>query len=297
DFVRTYILPAMQAGALHENRYPLAAALGRAVVAKRLVDIARMERASAVACGPRVEASIRAIDPALSVLSLREIAGMSHAQKIEYAFVHAVRIPINADGPCEIRSNLWGRSIECSGTDGLGAEPRADVYTLTRAESDCPDEAAYLEVEFDSGLPVRANGIEMPMLELIESLETIAGAHGVGRIHAAQTHAAADTRLAHEAPAAVLLHSAYRQLEKLVIPGDLARLKRHLARVYANLVYHGGWFSPTREAIDGFVRTIQPRVTGSVRLKLFKAECRVVGRHAPIAAPDCHPAAVVGLVS
>lgn len=237
ELVRDYILPSLQAGAVYEGQYPLAAALGRALIAKRLVDVARMESASRVAYGTGLEAAVRTLNPSLTVIT--PLQGSEHDARTGDA-------------------NLWGRSL---GADGN--------FTLTRAAKDCPDEPAHIEVEFEAGIPVRANGIEMPMLELIESLEIIAGAHGVGR------------REQVEAPAAVLLHAAHHDLETFVMPRDLDRVKQDLARVYADLVHDGRWFSPTREAIDAFVRTIQPRVTGSVRLKLYKGDCRVVGRTSP----------------
>jgi argininosuccinate synthase len=126
--------------------------------------------------------------------------------------------------------------------------------------------------------------VEMPLIELIESVETIAGAHGVGRIDMVENAASgAKSREIYEAPAAVVLHTAHSELETLVIPRELERLAHDLGRAYADLVYNGRWFSPTREAIDAFMSTIQPRVTGAVRLKLFKGDCRVVGRRSPMA--------------
>jgi argininosuccinate synthase len=158
---------------------------------------------------------------------------------------------------------------------------------LTRPAEECPDAPAYIEIGFDAGVPVTANGIEMPLLELIESLDTIAGSHGVGRIDMVENRLVGiKSREVYEAPAAIVLHTAHRELEKFVIARDLERIKHDLARTYADLVYNGLWFSQTREAIDAFVRTIQPRVTGSVRLKLFKGDCHIVGRKSPYALYD-----------
>jgi argininosuccinate synthase len=186
--------------------------------------------------------------------------------------------------------NLWGRSIERGSLDDVWQESPEDIYTLTRSPRDCPDEPAYVEIEFDGGVPVRANGIEMSLIELIESVETIAGAHGVGRIDMVENATSgAKSREIYEAPAAVVLHTAHSELEKLVVPRDLERLGHDLGRAYADLVYNGRWFSPTREAIDAFMRTIQPRVTGAARLKLFKGDCRVVGRRSPLALDPAPP--------
>ena len=176
-------------------------------------------------------------------------------------------------------ANLWGRSVQGGVLEDAWTEAPEEVFTLTRAPQDCPDEPAYVEIAFDAGVPVAANGIDMSILELIESLDTIAGAHGVGRVDMVENRLVGiKSREIYEAPAAVVLHAAHRELESLVIPRELERLTHDVSRAYADLVYNGLWFSPTREAIDALVRTIQPRVTGSVRLKLFKGGFRVVGR-------------------
>jgi argininosuccinate synthase len=293
EFAREYILPSLQAGALYENGYPLATALGRPLIAKRLVEIARMEGATAIAHGcigkindqVRIEVSARGIDPDIRIIAVAREWSMSRAEEIEYARSHSIAIP--PLGPYSTDSNLWGRSIECGVLEDPWAEPPEDIYTLTRAPKQCPDEPAYVDIEFEAGVPVRTNAVEMPILEMIESLEIIAGAHGVGRIDMMENRLVGiKSREIYEAPAAVVLHMAHQELEKLVIPRDLERVKHDLARVYADLVYNGLWFSITRDAIDALVRSIQPRVTGTIRLKLFKGDCRVVGRKSSYALYD-----------
>jgi argininosuccinate synthase len=293
EFARDYVLPSLQAGALYENAYPLATALGRPLIARRLVEIARMEGADAIAHGcigkindqVRIEVSARGIDPDVRIIAVAREWGLSRAAEIEYARRHGIAVPVL--GPYSTDSNLWGRSIECGVLEDPWAEPPEDIFTLTRPATDCPDEPAYLDIEFEAGVPVRTNGVEMSILELIESLETIAGAHGVGRIDMMENRLVGiKSREVYEAPAAVVLHAAHQELEKLVIPRDLERVKHDLARVYADLVYNGLWFSQTREALDALVRAIQPRVTGTVRLKLFKSDCRIVGRRSPFALYD-----------
>jgi argininosuccinate synthase len=290
EFATGYILPALQAGALYEDRYPLATALSRPLIARKLVDVARMEGSTVIAHGCngkandelRLELGVRALDPSISVLAPARIWRMTRDELVAYA--KARRIPIPSDDPYTVDTNLWGRSIERGVLEDAWQESPEEIYTLTRAARDCPDEPAYIEIEFEQGVPLRANGVEMPFVELIESLETIAGAHGVGRIDMVENAAAGGkSREIYEAPAAVLLHTAHSELEKLVVPRDLERLGHELGRAYADLVYNGRWFSPTREAVDAFMRTIQPRVTGAVRLKLFKGDCRVVGRRSPLA--------------
>lgn len=292
EFAGGYILPALQAGALYEDRYPLATALSRPLIARKLVDVARMEGTTIVAHGCngkandelRLELGVRALDPSMTVLAPARMWGMSREELMAYAKARHMSVPSTDESQYTVDTNLWGRSIERGVLEDPWQESPEEIYALTRAPKDCPDEPAYVEIEFEQGVPLRANGVEMPFIELIESLETIAGAHGVGRIDMVENAAAGGkSREIYEAPAAVLLHTAHSELEKLVVPRDLERLGHDLGRVYADLVYNGRWFSPTRDAIDAFMRTIQPWVTGSVRLKLFKGDCRVVGRRSPMA--------------
>jgi argininosuccinate synthase len=292
EFVREYILPALQAGALYEGQYPLATALSGPLVAKRLVEIGRMEGAGTVAHGcagggndqVRLEVSVRALEPSFKLLAPARVWGMSRQEALEYARARSIPVPAAIQTPYATDANLWGRSIASGVLEDPWVEPPEEIYSLTRAAQDCPNEPAYIEIEFDSGLPVRANGIDMSLLEMIESLETIAGAHGVGRIDMVENRlVGTQSREIYEAPAAVVLHAAHRDIEKLVVARELDRLKHNLARTYADLVYNGLWFSQTREAIDAFVSAVQKRVTGSVRLKLFKGHFQVVGRKSQFA--------------
>jgi argininosuccinate synthase len=290
EFAREYILPALKAGAIYENRYPLATALGRPLIAKHLVRIAEMEGATAIAHGctgkgndqVRLDVSARALNPAIRVIAPARNWGMTRPDEIEYARARNIPVPATIESPYSTDANLWGRSIECGVLEDPWAEPPEEIYTLTRAPADCPDSPAYVEIEFEAGVPVGIHGVALPLVELIASLETIAGAHGVGRIDMVENRLVGiKSREIYEAPAAVVLHLAHRELEGMVVPRDLERLKHDLGRVYADLVYNGLWFAPTREAIDAFVDKVQERVTGTVRLKLFKGDCRVVGRRSP----------------
>jgi argininosuccinate synthase len=295
EFARDYVLPALQARAIYEDGYPLASALARPLIARHLVAVANMEGATAVAHGCTgkdndqvgLDVSVRALDGSLELIAPAREWDMSRSDEIEYARLRNIPVPVTIASPYSIDSNLWGRSIECGVLEDAWAEPPDEIYTLTRAAQQCPDEPAYIEIDFEGGVPVRANGIEMALVELIESLETIAGAHGVGRIDMIENRLMGiKSREIYEAPAAVVLHTAHRELEKLVIARDLERIKQDMGRVYADAVYNGLWFSPTRAAIDAFVAAIQPRVTGTVRLKLFKGDCRVVGRRSEHALYD-----------
>jgi argininosuccinate synthase len=256
EFARRYILPALQAGALYGGRYPLTSSLARPLVAAKLVEIARIESAAAVAHGTR------ALDNDLRILT-------------------PLHSGPGGDSPARYRvdENLWGRSIEEGALDDPWQEAAEDIFRLTKPATLAPDAPAYVEVTFERGVPAAVNGVSMPFPELIESLTTIAGSHGVGRIDTIERRRAGIvSREICEAPAAVVLHAAHRELETLVLERDVERLKQELSLKYADLVYNGLWFTPMREALDAFTRTVQEPVTGTIRVKLFKGSCEVVGR-------------------
>ena len=295
EFARDYILPALQADALYEERYPLATALGRPLIAKKLVEIAHMENATAIAHGctgkgndqVRLDVSARAIDPKVTVIAPAREWGMSRADEIEYARARNIAVPATIENPYSTDRNLWGRSIECGVLEDPWTEAPDDIYTLTKAPAAAPDVPAYVEIEWQNGVPAAVSGVEMSLVELIASLETIAGVHGIGRIDMVENRVVGiKSREIYEAPAALVLHAAHREIEGLVIPKDLQRLKQRLSQEYADIVYNGLWFSPTRSAIDAFMQNVQQRVTGTIRLKLFKGDCRVVGRKSPYAMYD-----------
>ena len=295
EFARDYIVPALQAGAIYESRYPLATALGRPLIAKKLVEIAEMEDAGIIAHGctgkgndqVRMDVSSRALNPAIQVVAPARVWGLTRPQEIEYAQKHGIPVPASVENPYSTDTNLWGRSIECGVLEDPWVEPPEDIYALTKSPMAAPDVPAYVEVEFTSGVPTKVNGVSMALTELINSLETIAGTHGIGRIDMVENRLVGiKSREIYEAPAACVLHAAHRELETLVIPRDLERLKVSLSKAYADLVYDGLWFSVTRESIDAFVASIQKRVSGVVKVKLFKGDCRGVGRKSAMSLYD-----------
>ena len=295
EFARDYVVPSLQAGAIYEDQYPLATALGRPLIAKKLVEIAELENADAIAHGctgkgndqVRMDVSVRALNSTISLVAPAREWGMTRPQEIQYAQDHGIPIPNSVDSPYSTDSNLWGRSIECGVLEDPWTEPPEDIYALTKSTSEASNETAYVEIDFERGVPTSVNGVTMPLIELINSLETIAGGHGVGRIDMVENRLVGiKSREIYEAPAAVALHVAHRALEALTIPRDLSRLKGELGRTYADLIYNGLWFTPTREALDAFTLNVQRRVTGTVRLRLFKGVCSVVGRKSPLALYD-----------
>ncbi len=292
EFARDYILAALKADAIYEDRYPMATSLGRPLIAQKLVEIAEIEGATAVAHGctgkgndqVRLDVTTRALNPSLRVVAPARDWGMTRPQEIEYARARNIPVPATVASPYSTDSNLWGRSIECGVLEDPWREPPEDIYTLTRSPADCPDEPAYVELTFERGVPTAINDVSMPFVDLIGNLSTIAGAHGIGRIDMVENRLVGiKSREIYEAPAAVVLHAAHKELQKLVTARDLDRMCRLVSARYADVVYDGTWFTPLREALDAFVASVQERVTGVVRLKLFKGDCRIVGRKSPYA--------------
>ena len=295
EFATDFILPALQAGAIYEGRYPLATALGRPLISKHLVEIAKIEGATAIAHGctgkgndqVRMDVSARALEPSIKVIAPARVWGLTRPEEIEYARQRGIPVPATVDSPYSTDSNLWGRSIECGCLEDPWQEPPEEIYTLTKSPADSPSTPAYVEIEFEQGAPVKINGVAMALVEIIQSLETIAGDHGVGRVDMVENRLVGiKSREIYEAPAAVALHAAHKELQKFVTPRDLERLTSELGVKYADLVYNGLWYTPTREAIDALVKKVQEKVTGIIRLKFFKGDCRVVGRKSPHALYD-----------
>jgi argininosuccinate synthase len=229
----------------------------------------------------------RALNPMLKVIAPARDWGMTRPQEIEYARKRGIPVPATVASPYSTDSNLWGRSIECGMLEDPWNEPPEEIYTMTKAPGACPDEPAYVEIAFERGVPTAINGVAMPILDLIGSLNTIAGAHGVGRIDMVENRLVGiKSREIYEAPAAVVLHAAHKELQKLVTTKDLERFSRGVSLQYADIIYNGLWFTPLREALDAFVGNVQERVTGVVRLKLFKGACPIVGRKSAYALYD-----------
>jgi argininosuccinate synthase len=287
EFAKDFVIKALQARAIYEGRYPLATALGRPLIAKHLVEIARIEGATAIAHGCsgsghdaiRLDVSIDALNPDLAILAPAREWDFTPAAMREYARERGLPVPAVIDRAYRIDRNLWGRSIDCGVIEDVRREPPDDIYFLTKSPVEAPDVPAYVDIAFERGVPITINGIALSPVELISSLEAIAGAHGVGRIDMVENdRAGIKSREIYEAPAAVALHTAHRELHQLVTPRNLERLTQDLGVRYADLVYRGKWYTPMREAIDALVAKVEETVTGTIRLKFWKGDCRVVGR-------------------
>ncbi len=289
-FVNYFIFPALQADAVYEGQYPLATALSRPLMAKLLVDAAVEEGASAVAHGctgkgndqVRFDVGVNALAPGLKIIAPAREWGMTREETIDYARRYEIPVPITAASPYSIDENLWGRSIECGVLEDPWTEPPEEVFAWTRSPGDAPDKPAYVEIGFDRGIPVTINDKEMDGVSLIRELNELAGRYGVGRIdHLENRLVGIKSREIYEAPAAVVLLQAHQALEAMTLAKDQLRFKQKVAQEYADLIYNGLWFTSLHQDLAVYIKSSQRFVTGSVRLKLFKGGCRVVGRKSP----------------
>ncbi|MFC1893196.1 argininosuccinate synthase [Chloroflexota bacterium] len=289
-FVNYFAFPALQADAVYEGQYPLATALSRPLMAKLLVDTAVEEGASAIAHGctgkgndqVRFDVSTNALAPGLKIIAPAREWGMTREQTIEYAEQHGIPVPTTVASPYSTDENLWGRSIECGVLEDPWTEPPEEVFAWTKSPADAPDKPAYIEIGFGKGLPVALNGKETDGVNLLRQLNELAGEHGVGRIdHLENRLIGIKSREIYEAPAAVVLLQAHQALQAMTLSKDQLRFKQKVAQEYADLIYNGLWFTSLHQDLAAYVQSSQRFVTGTVRLKLFKGSCQVVGRKAP----------------
>jgi argininosuccinate synthase len=290
EFAAEYIAPAIKANALYGGKYPLFTALGRPLIAKKLVEAAREVGATHIAHGStgkgndqvRFDVTTASIAPDLKVVAPVRDWNMSRPEEIEYAKRHGIPVPVTKESPYSVDANLWGRSIEAGPLEDPDHEPAEDVFELTTAPEAAPDEPEYVEISFEEGLPTALNGEELELAELIGALNAQAGAHGVGRIDMIEDRLVGiKSREIYEAPAALTIIQAHRELESLTLTKDVLRFKAQVEQRYAELTYDGLWFTPLKSALDAFVEETQKTVTGTVRLKLYKGSSTVAGRSAP----------------
>ncbi|WP_171050916.1 argininosuccinate synthase [Bacillus sp. BHET2] len=290
EFANDYALLALQSHALYEGKYPLVSALSRPLIAKKLVEIAEQENATAVAHGctgkgndqVRFEVSIAALNPSLEVIAPVREWKWSREEEIEYAKDKGIPIPIKLDSPYSIDQNLWGRSNECGVLENPWTAPPEDAYDLTSSIEESPDEAEVVEITFSKGVPVELNHVAYPLDEIIAKLNVVAGKHGVGRIdHVENRLVGIKSREVYECPAAVTLLKAHKELEDLTLVKELAHFKPVIEKKMTELIYEGLWFSPLNKALKAFLDQTQVYVNGVARVKLFKGHAIVEGRKSP----------------
>jgi len=286
-FVDHFVWPALMAGAVYEGKYPLATALGRPLIAKLMVDTAREQGAKAVAHGctgkgndqVRFDVTFQTLAPDLKIIAPVREWKMSRPEEIEFARKHGIVVEATKESPYSLDLNLWGRSCEAGVLEDPWEEPPAGAFGWTVAPEKAPDQSEYVEIEFEQGRPIGLNGERLDGVPLIERLNKLGGKHGIGRIdHVENRLVGIKSRELYEAPGAVILHDAHRELETLVLSKQAVRFKTFVAQEYADIIYNGLWFNAFHQDLFAFVQSNQRFVTGFVRVKLFKGKATVVGR-------------------
>ena len=287
DFIENYAFKALKAEALYENRYYLATALSRPLIARHLVDIAKKEKAQAIAHGctgkgndqVRFEVAIKVLAPNIKIVApLREWELKSREEEIEYAKLKKIPIKLK-ESTYSIDRNLWGISIECGVLEEIDKEAPEDIFMLTTSLDDTPRKAEYVEIEFKKGVPIALNSKKFSAIEIVSQLNKIAGRHGIGRVDMVENRLIGiKSREVYESPAANLLYFAHRELESLVLDRELYHFKSSISSKYAELAYYGLWFTPLKEALDKFIEFTQSSVNGKIKLKLYKGNIKVVKR-------------------
>lgn len=290
EFAQDFALVALQAHTYYEGEYPLVSALSRPLIAKKLVQIAEKEGASAIAHGctgkgndqVRFEIAIHALAPHLKVVAPVRDWKWSREEEIAYAKENNIPIPIDLENPFSVDQNLWGRSNECGVLENPWAAPPEEAYDLTAALENTPDLPDNIEITFQGGVPISINDEAMPLADLILALNQLAGKHGIGRIdHIENRLVGIKSREVYECPGAVTLITAHKALEDLTFVREMAHFKPIIEQKISETIYNGLWYSPLTEALINFLKTTQQYVNGVVRLKLFKGHAIVTGRKSP----------------
>jgi argininosuccinate synthase len=286
-FAEEYVLPALKANALYEGKYPLATSLARPLIASTLVEEAKRRGAAAVAHGctgkgndqVRFDLTTMALGPDLKIIAPLREWSMSREEEMEYAGEHGIPVPVTVESPYSVDENLWGRSCEAGVLEDPMVEPPEDAYEWSISPAEAPDSPEYLEIDFASGRPVAVDGGQMSLVDLIIDLNQRGGKHGVGRIDMIENRLVGiKSREIYEAPAATILIEAHRALESLTLTRETLHFKPILENKFSELVYYGLWYEPLREALVAAVTSTQVKVSGRIKVKLFKGDCVVVGR-------------------
>ncbi len=291
EFVRDFIFPALQAGAIYEATYLLGTSIARPLIAKRQIEIAHMEGADAVAHGAtgkgndqvRFELTYLSLDPNIRVIApWREWSFRSRSDLIAYAQEKGIPIPVTKEKPYSSDRNLLHISFEGGILEDPWAEPPEDMFVMSVSPEQAPDRPRYLEVSFESGIPVAVDGQRLSPATLLETLNRIAGENGIGRVDMVENrYVGMKSRGVYETPGGTVLHIAHRAMESITLDREVMHLKDTLMPKIAELIYYGYWFAPEMTVLRKTIEATQTDVTGDVRLKLYKGNCMVVGRRSP----------------
>lgn len=291
EFVKDYIFPMLRANAVYEGSYLLGTSIARPLIAKKQIEIAEKEKADAVSHGAtgkgndqvRFELTYYSLKPDIKVIApWREWPFNSRQSLIKYASKHRIPVPVTKKRPYSTDRNIFHISYEGGILEDPWKEPPSDMYTMIQPPEKAPNKTTYIEIGYKKGDPVSINGAELKPAKLLEKLNTIAGKNGIGRIDIVENrYVGIKSRGVYETPGGTVLHIAHRAVESLTLDREVMHIRDSLITKYAELVYYGYWFSPERRMMQMLIDEIQKAVTGTVRLKLYKGNCLVVGRKSP----------------
>lgn len=291
EFVTDFIWPTLKAGAIYEGKYLLGTSFARPVIAKRLVEIAEKEGAEAVAHGAtgkgndqvRFELTVKALNPELKIIAPWRLWDIrSREDAIDYANQRNIPVPVTKEKIYSMDRNLWHLSHEGGDLEDPWNEPKNDLFMIITPPEQAPDKPTYVEIDFEKGIPVAIDGKAYGPVELIEKLNDLAAANGIGIDDMVENRLVGiKSRGVYETPGGTILYKAHKELEYLTLDRQTMHYKELIAAKYAELVYDGVWYSPLRKALDAFVDVTQETVTGTVRMKLYKGNCTVAGSKSP----------------
>ncbi|NQT08635.1 argininosuccinate synthase [Candidatus Bathyarchaeota archaeon] len=295
EFAKEYVYPAIKANALYMGTYPVSSSISRPLIAKKVVEVAEMEDAQAVAHGctgkgndqVRFDLTFKALNPGLKVVApVREWKFDRHSQ-IEWAKTHGVPVPVTADSPYSVDQNLWGRSIEGGVLEHPDIIAPDEIWEWTVDVKDAPNEPDYVKLGFKKGVPVSIDGVEYGPVEILQKLNQLGGKHGIGRIeHMEDRVVGLKTRETYEIPGAEIILNAHKDLEKMVLTKHQKHFKFQVENTWATIVYQGLWVDPLKQDLDAFIDSTQENVMGTVTMKLFKGSAKPVARESPLSLYD-----------
>lgn len=292
EFVTDFIYPTVQAQAVYEGKYLLGTSFARPLIAKRLVEIARKEGATAICHGAtgkgndqvRFELTIKALAPDIRIIAPWRMWDItSREEEIDYAMARNIDVPVTKEDNYSMDKNLWHLSHEGMDLEDPWNEPQCDrILQMMVSPEQAPDEPTYVEIEFEKGIPVKIDGKTYKPVEMIEELNRLAGQNGIGIADLVENRLVGmKSRGVYETPGGTLLYAAHRELEYLTLDRRTMHYKEQVAVTMAELIYDGNWYTPLREALSAFVTATQETVTGTVRMKLYKGNCIVAGSKSP----------------
>ena len=291
EFIKDYVWPTVKAGAVYEKKYLLGTSFARPLIAKKLVEIAEKEGADAIAHGAtgkgndqvRFELSVKALAPQLAIIApWREWELRSRDQEIDYAAAHNIPIPVSHDHDYSMDRNMWHLSHEGSDLEDPWNAPKDELFIVTNIPEKAPDKPEYVELEYVEGVPVSVNGEKLSPAKLVEKLNEIGIRNAVGITDMVEDRLVGmKSRGVYENPAGAIIYYGHNDLENLCLDRATQSFKQQVSIRYSELVYDGMWFSPLREALDGFVNETQKTVTGTVRMKLYKGNIYSAGVKSP----------------